>query len=246
MALRAIIIDDEQNGIESLKLLIEKFIPDVRVVATTAESSRGIKLITDFHPDIVFLDINMPGMNGFDMLSGLEYRDFALIFTTAHAEYALKALKSNALDYLLKPIDIDDLQSAIEKVRSNKKKKSLPDLGNFYAELGKSSKIALNTKNKVEYIDRNDIVRMESDSNYTHVHTLRGGELVVGRTIREFEDMLCKAGGVFMRVHQSHIINLNHVVRFKKDNSGIITMRDSKDVPLSKQKREEFLKWLKP
>jgi len=246
MALRAIIIDDEQNGIESLKLLIEKFIPDVRVVAATAESSRGIKLITDFHPDIVFLDINMPGMNGFEMLSGLEYRDFALIFTTAHAEYALKALKSNALDYLLKPIDIDDLQSAIEKVRSNRQKKSLPDLGNFYAELGKSSKIALNTKNKVEYIDRNDIVRMESDSNYTHVHTLSGGELVVGRTIRDFEEMLCKAGGVFMRVHQSHIVNLNHVVRFKKDNSGIITMRDSKDVPLSKQKREEFLKWLKP
>jgi two-component system LytT family response regulator len=243
MELRAIIIDDEQNGIESLKLLIGKFTPDVRVVATTSESPEGIALIKDFQPDIVFLDINMPQMNGFEVLNRLEYRNFALIFTTAHAEHALKALKSNALDYLLKPIDTDDLQGAVKKVRSTKEN-TLPDLSNFYSELSRNNKIALNTRNKVEYVDKNDIIRLESSSNYTYVYTVSSGELVIGRTIKEFEDLLCRRSSTFMRVHQSHIVNLNHIVRFRKDCSGIITTRDLHSVPLSKHKREEFFRWL--
>jgi two-component system LytT family response regulator len=246
MVLRAIIIDDEPSGIESLKLLIEKFIPELKVVAATSEPSQGIKLITDFHPDIVFLDINMPEMNGFEMLNNLSFRNFALIFTTAHAEHALRALKSNALYYLLKPIDIEDLQEAVQKVKSGKEKKKLPDLSKFYSDLDKNNKIALNTKNRVEYLDKRDIIRLESDSNYTHVYNVNGEELTISKTIGEFEDLLCKPGSIFMRVHQSHIVNLNHVVRFKKDSIGVIITRDSCEVPLSKQKRDEFLKWLKP
>jgi two-component system LytT family response regulator len=246
MELRAIIIDDEPSGIESLRLLIEKFIPELRVVATTSEPSQGIELITDFHPDIVFLDINMPEMNGFEMLGSLDSHNFALIFTTAHAEHALRALKSNALYYLLKPIDVEDLQEAVEKVKSRKEKKSLPDLSKFYSELKKNNKIALNTKSRVEYLDRSDIIRLESDSNYTHVYTVNNQELVISKTIGEFEDLLCKPGGTFMRVHQSHIVNLSHIVRFRRDSIGIIITRDSREVPLSKQKRDEFLKWLKP
>jgi two-component system LytT family response regulator len=245
MELRAIIIDDEPRCIESLRLLVEKFIPDVRVVATTSESSEGIQLIDDFYPDIVFLDINMPGMNGFEVLKCLEFKSFALIFTTAHAEHALKALKNSALDYLLKPIDVEDLQMAVKRVKCRNEVKGLPDLNNFYQDLSRNNRITLSTKDKVEYLDRNDIIRLESSSNYTYIYTLNSGELVIGRTIKEFEDLLCVQSGMFMRVHQSHIVNLNHIVRFRKDSYGIITTRDSRNIPLSKQKRDEFFKWLK-
>ena len=133
--LRAIIIDDEQKGINSIKLLIEKFINDVKIVAETTEAKKGIALIEDYKPEIVFLDINMPHMNGFELLQQLKFRDFGLIFTTAHDEYGIQAIKNNAMDYLLKPVNHEDLIDAIERVKQKNKKNNLPDLGKLLQDL---------------------------------------------------------------------------------------------------------------
>ncbi|MCE3226662.1 MAG: hypothetical protein K0S32_1213 [Bacteroidetes bacterium] len=247
MNLRAIIIDDEQKGINSIKLLLEKFINDVKIVAESTDAEKGIDLIENYKPEIVFLDINMPHLNGFELLQRLKYRGFSLIFTTAHEEYAIKAIKNNALDYLLKPVDHEDLEKAVQKVRERiAKKQELPDIEKLFTDLTAQSqgKIPFHTKEKVEYLNKSDIVRLESDSNYTNVYTTSGSKLMISKTIGDYETLLCNKENSFMRVHQSHIINLNHVTRFTKDNGGTIITKDNCQVPLSKNKKEEFLKWL--
>ncbi|MBA2610990.1 MAG: response regulator transcription factor [Bacteroidetes bacterium] len=244
--LRAIVIDDEQKGINSIKLLVEKFVKDVRIVAESIEAEKGISLIEDYKPEIVFLDINMPHMNGFELLQQLKFKEFSLIFTTAHTEYALQAIKNNALDYLLKPINHEDLIAAVERVKKKTKQETLPDLGKLLEELSSPNKgkIPLHVKDKVEYVNKNDIIRLESDSNYTNVFTTGGKKLMISKTLGDYETLLCNKENTFMRVHQSHIINLNYVVKFTKDNGGFIITKDNCSVPLSKNKKDEFLTWL--
>jgi len=245
--LRAIIIDDEQKGINSIKLLIEKFITDVKVVAESTDAVKGLDLIEDYKPEIVFLDIKMPHLNGFELLQQLKFRQFSLIFTTAHEEFAIKAIKNNALDYLLKPIDIEDLEKAINKAKVKHANKAEPlDLKNLISELNmhNANKIPFNVKDSVEYINKNEIIRLESDSNYTYVHFINGRRLTIAKTIGEFEPLLCYNESNFMRVHQSHIVNLNHVIKYLKDNGGIIITKDNCEVPLSKNKRDDFIRWL--
>jgi len=245
--LRAIIIDDEQKGINSLRLLIEKYVNEVRIVAETTEAVKGIELIENYLPEIVFLDINMPHLNGFQVLERLTHKEFSLIFTTAHQEYALKAIRNNAVDYLLKPVDIEDLEKAIEKARERiSEHKALPDFGKMFNELNalNQQKIPFHTKDKVEYLNKEDIIRLESDSNYTRVFTVEGQVIVIAKTIGDYENILCTGDSNFMRVHQSHIINLKKVIRFTRDNGGTIITKDNHQIPLSKNKKEEFLKWL--
>ncbi len=244
--LRAIIIDDEQKGINSIKLLIEKFIKDVKVVAETTEPEKGIELIEDFKPEIVFLDIKMPHMDGFELLHQLKFKGFSLIFTTAHNEFGLQAIKNNALDYLLKPIDSDDLEIAISKVRARQEHKvQIPDYDRLFAELNltSNSKIPFHTKEKVEYVNKNDIIRLESDSNYTIVYKADGTKFMISKSIGEYEQILCGSENNFMRVHQSHILNLKYVSKYIKDSAVIIT-RDNAEVPLSKTKKDDFIRWL--
>jgi two-component system LytT family response regulator len=247
MTLRAIIIDDEPKGINSLKLLITKFIPDVKVVAESTDAVKGIELIENYKPEIVFLDINMPHLNGFELLQQLSFREFSLIFTTAHEEYAIKAIKSNALDYLLKPIDHEDIEKAVAKVKEKiEKKTTLSDVEKLMTDLSLQvqAKIPFHTRDKVEYLNKSDIVRLESDSNYTNVYTINGAKLMISKTIGDYETLLCNKEDNFMRVHQSHIVNLNQVVRYVRDNGGTIITKNNHQVPLSKNKKEEFLKWL--
>src|SRR5437868_6783200 len=160
---RAIIIDDEQRGISTLKLLIERFVPEVKVVAETTEAEKSIELIDNYRPEIVFLDINMPFMNGFEVLEKLSFKDFNLIFTTAHQEYALKAIKNNALDYLLKPIVADHLKLAIEKVKKQIASKQLPDYTKILEEFNKNNKtrFPISVKDGTDYVPLDDIIRLE-------------------------------------------------------------------------------------
>lgn len=247
MILRALIIDDEKNGINSLKLLIEKFISNVKVVADTTDPAEGVELIEDFKPEIVFLDINMPVLNGFEVLQKLKHRNFNLIFTTAHEEYAIKALRENAIDYLLKPIDADDLKQAVAKAENAIKEKQQPlalDSLLNYLNGSKQQKIPFNTKDRVEYIDKKEIVRLESDSNYTTVHLADGSKIMVSKTIGEYDALLCNNEHQFMRVHQSHIVNLQHVLRYLPEDGGVVVTTNQTKLPLSKSKKDEFLNWL--
>jgi len=246
MPLRAIIIDDDEVGIEALKLLISKFIDDVNVVAESSDPSHAVKLIQDYSPEIVFLDIMMPGMDGFELLEKLGTKNFKLIFTTAHHEHALRALKIDAHDYLLKPVDYRELRCAVDRVRRNllqdahkKTGYEIPDLSHLFHK----TKLAINTKSGVESIDYTDIVSFESMSNYSKIYLCNAATLTTPKTLKEFETQLCNKKSNFMRVHNSYMINLEKVTRYLKEEECIIMVNDQK-IPVAKSRKELFFKWL--
>lgn len=248
MLLRAIIIDDEQKGIDVLKLLIENFTESVRVVATTTVASKAFELIENYAPEIVFLDIHMPEMNGFELLEKLNRRNFSLVFTTAHEEYALKALKNNAVDYLLKPIDWQELRIAIGRIKtihSSSDKLPRPEMEAIasYCQSRNKNKLLIHSKTGIEYIDLEDIVCFESRSNYTYIYLADAKNILTSKTLKEFEQQLCEENSDFMRVHHSFIINLQKVTRYLKDQESIMMANDHR-IPLSKKRKEMFYKWL--
>jgi two-component system, LytTR family, response regulator len=246
--LRAIIIDDEYNGVRSLELLLQKFISDVKVVASTIQPLRGVELINNYRPDVVFMDINMPNLNGFQVLESLEFRNFYLVFTTAHREYGLQAIKQDAIDYLLKPIGTQDIKETIEKIKKKiGEKQKAPDVFHLLKELAvaQSPKIALPGKDKIEYIAISDIVYIEANSNSTNL--LLDGEselLATSRSLKEYEDILCKEDASFIRIHNSYIINVNFATKYLKEDGGYVVMKEKKTIPISKQKKDEFMKMI--
>lgn len=249
MILRAIIVDDEPKGINSLKILIERFAHDVKVVAATTKPLEAMTLIEDYMPDIVFLDINMPGMNGFELIDKMDWKGFDIIFTTAHQEYAIKALRAEAVDYLLKPIDHEDLKLAIAKVKTQKQINEKQQSINHYAELVQNitkshiEKLVVNSKEGIESIEVNDILSLESKSNYTQINLTNSRTVIATKTLKEFETQLCDANLNFMRVHHSFIVNLYKVSRYVKGPDKVI-MSDNQEIPVSKSKKEVFFKWM--
>jgi two-component system LytT family response regulator len=242
--LHSIIIDDESSGLKSLELLIKEFCPDLKVVATSTDSVAGVDLINDYRPDIVFLDINMPDLNGFDVLKKLEYRNFHLIFTTAHQEYALQAIKQNAIDYLLKPIDLDDLNKAIEKVKGRiKQNEKMPDILSLLKELNEAnhSKITVPTKTAIELVSPDEIMYIEASSNSSVVTFTNGKQVSSSKSLKDFESNLCKEDIGFIRIHNSFIINVQCVSKYLKEDGGYVVI-NKKNIPVSKQKKDEFLK----
>lgn len=246
--LRAIIIDDEQNGIDSLALLIDNFLPDLKVISKITDSTKAAEAIDNYHPDIVFLDVNMPKLNGFDVLKQLNFKKFNLIFTTAYQEYALKAIKNNAIDYLLKPIDINELENAIRKVKNNIndgfKDASYESL---LLELSRmeDSKILITTKDEILHVKIRDIVRIESNGNYLTFYFEKRDKAIIYGALKDYESIVSLAEG-FMRIHQSHLINLNHICRFYKKNSGIVVvLQDDVELPVARSKKSDLLKWFK-
>jgi two-component system LytT family response regulator len=249
MFLTAIIIDDEQNGIDGLTILIHQYTPEIRIIAQSKMAHEAIALIENYKPDIVFLDINMPEMNGFEFLEKLTRRNFGLIFTTAHDEYALRALKSDAVDYLLKPIDFKDLKIAISKVRTRKEANEQLKNNMDYKGLLKTvfpepkDKLLIYSKTGIESIDIHEIVSLESKSNYTKLFLDHSAPIMAAKTLKEFDTALCSNNTNFMRVHHSFIINLNKVSRFLKGPDHVI-MADNQTIPLSKRRKDDFFKWL--
>lgn len=246
MFLRAIIIDDEQKGINTLKILIEKHIEGVKIVAESTKASEGITLIENYKPEIVFLDINMPEMDGFELLEKLSWKKFNLVFTTAHQEFGLKAIKNNAVDYLLKPIDYQDIQIAIAKIRANiEKDKNHFDYSALLNTINQTQKkrIVINSKSGVESIEVNEIVCLESLSNYTQIYLDDSLTILTSKTLKEFDLQLCQPNTNFMRVHNSYVINLHKVSRYLKDDENIV-LTNGKLIPLAKSRKEVFFEWL--
>jgi two-component system LytT family response regulator len=246
--MRAIIIDDEQKGIDALRILIERFVGDVKVVAESTRPSEGLQLIEDYMPDIVFLDINMPEMNGFELLEKLAWKDFNLVFITAHQEHALKALKNNAMDYLLKPIDYREIKTAIDKIKQKlAEDNTAHQKFNYHGLLElipqmQRHKIIINSRSGVESVDVNEIVCLESSSNYTTIY-LTEKSILASKTLKEFEFQLCVNESNFMRVHHSYIINLNKVSRFLKMSDQIVMVNEQK-VPVSKSRKGALFSWM--
>lgn len=249
MVLRAVIIDDEQKGINTLKILIEKHIADLRVVAECTKAKDGVDIIENYKPEIVFLDINMPEMNGFELLEKLSWKNFNLVFTTAHQEYALKALKINAIDYLLKPIDYKELQFAVNKIKNqlaeDKNNSNAFDYDKLIGTINQyqRKKIVINSKTGVESIDVPEIIFFEALSNYTQISLNNSRTILTSKILKEFEVQLCNGDQNFMRVHNSYIINLHKVSRYLKEDE-IIIMVNNKKIPLAKSRRDAFYDWL--
>ncbi len=247
--LRAVLIDDEFMGLNSLHILLDKHCPKVRSVAESRNPEAAIEMIENYCPDIVFLDINMPQMSGFEMLERLKWKNFDLIFTTAHQEYALKALKSDAVDYLLKPIDPEELKAAVNKVIKRRSQNGQGNSLEGYNEvlntlpLINKPKVIVNSKAGIESIETQMIISLESKSNYTQLFLENEQPVLSSKTLKEYEQILCGDRSSFMRVHHSFIINLNKVLRYIK-SSEMVVMQNEQEIPISKSRKEDFLKWL--
>lgn len=242
------IIDDEDTGITTLRFLIEKHIPEIRVVAECNRARDGVSIIEDYMPEIVFLDISMPELDGFQVLEKLEWKDFSLIFTTAHREHALKALRQNAFDYLLKPIYHKELRSTIDRISAKQESRQATIRDYDFGALedicrSRLARIGIPSKDGVEYVEPADLIFLHSQANYTSIRLKNGTDLLTTRRLGEFETLLCSAQANFLRVHNSYIINLHKVSRYIRETE-LIVMTDQEKIPLSKSRRDDFFKWL--
>ncbi len=247
--IKAVLIDDEIHSIETMQWKLENYCPEVEVIATFDDPVEGVKYLKQSSPDILFLDIEMPMLNGFDVLEELKGSiDFDVIFTTAYDNFGIQAVKFSALDYLLKPIQNKELKEAVEK--HIQKANSRPPseqintlLQNVEAEKkGQPGKIALATKESIEFVEVAQIVCCESDSNYTMVYLKDNRKRLISKTLKEFEQLLTPHN--FYRPHNSHLINLSHVREFIRGDGGYLVMENKMKIPVSRTKREELLKRL--
>jgi two-component system LytT family response regulator len=240
MHLKAVIVDDENKGRSALQSLLRLIDDGVELIGEAGSVAEGVASIEQLQPDLVFLDIQMGDGTGFDLLEKLRFKAFQLIFTTAHDEYALKAFRYSAIDYLTKPIDPDLLAEALRKVRENYKKYDLSlKLEALVQNRNRMQRLALPSLKGIELVRKEEIVRCESANNYTVFHLTNQREIVVTKTLKEFEEMLASEG--FFRVHQSHLINLNAVAQYLKEDGGYALMSDGTKVEVSRRKKEAFL-----
>ena len=247
--LKAIIIDDEQHCVDVLTaMLIKKFAGEIELTGNASNAAKGKQLIALKKPDLVFLDVEMPNETGLDLLMNLDNIDFEVIFTTAHQHYALKAIKLNALDYLLKPFSVEELEEAIEKCKQKKQNSFNPEallslIGNLRLPVSESKKIGLPTGNGIRFVNIKDISHIESENNYSHFFFTDKTKLVVSKTLKEFEDML--EGYHFFRIHNSHLINLAYVQSFLQKDGDYIILTDGSKLEVSRRRKAELLEVLK-
>jgi two-component system, LytTR family, response regulator len=240
--MKAVIIDDEQHCITTLQWTLKEYCKDVKVVATAHNGSEGVVLINQYKPDLVFLDVEMPVMNGIDMLLHFEDIKFDVVFTTAYDQYAVKAIKLNALDYLLKPIDKDDLIAAVEKVKNRQTQISRQQVDALH-EVHKtkvSNKIALSTMAGLQFINLDNLVRVEGEGNYSNFILKDKKKILLSKKLGDAEEIL-KGNDNFFRAHKSHLINLKFVEKYIRGDGGEIIMEDGTSISLSRNKKDEFL-----
>ncbi len=242
--IKAVIIDDEQLAIESLQWEIENFSNEVKIIETFTNPKEAISGINYLKPDLVFLDIEMPEIDGFQLLQLLDYRHFDLIITTAYNQYAIQAFKANAIDYLLKPVDPDDLLQAIEKVKArqlnNSSTKNIETvLNQLINSEFKQKRIPLSLNSKVVFVEPENILYCKSDGGYTSVYMKSGESYLVSRSIKNFEKILPPK--MFLRNHKSYIVNLNEIKEFLKQGAGEIVLSNDKIIPISRSYRQNIL-----
>ena len=237
--IKAVIIDDIPEAIAVLKSDLENYCAEIEVIGDANGVVSGAKLIKDLKPDLVFLDIQMPDGSGFDLLEILDDKDFKLIFTTASDEYAVKAFKFSAVDYLLKPIDPDELMDAVSRVTQQDSPADRVDL--LKENLQHTKKLALNTLEKIHIVSVDEILRCESEINYTKFHFTDGSRLLVTKTLKEFDKLLKDHN--FIRVHQSHLINAEFIKEFLKSDGNVV-MKDGTKVPVSTRKKQVLMEMI--
>lgn len=243
--MKCIIVDDEQNSRETLRYLLQAVAPEVIILAEAKNTEQAKNFIEKLQPDLVFLDINMPGQTGIEFLESLEQPAFHVIFITAYNEYAVKAFRLNAIDFLLKPVDPDELEHAIKKVQANKQPLLSEQLSGIKGNLQTHKNIerlALPTAEGIHFIPLTDIIWMESMGAYTKFHVVNQKPVVVSKVLKEYEELL--QGFPFSRVHQSSLINLNHIKKYVRGDGGQVWMSDGNEIEVSRRKKEELMQVL--
>jgi len=245
MTLKALIVDDEFNARNNLKILINEFCPELKIVGLVDSAAEARIIIEKEKPDVVFLDIAMPKEDGFSLLKSYENREFSVVFTTAYNEYALKAFKENAIDYLEKPISIDDLQKAVQKVmkvHGSNEQRTPAELSELVDEAmeGKNDRISIPTRNGYVIIRNTDIIHLEASDNYTMIYLIDGSRHLSSKNIKVYEENLNQE--IFFRTHKSHIINVEHHLKeFSRSEGNMAVLTNGINVPIARRKMSNFL-----
>jgi len=244
MKISAIIIDDEQHGIETLQWQLNKYVLDLEIMATFCSPKSALLYLEKNNIDLVFLDIEMPEMNGFQFLKSCNIINFEVVFTTAYDEFAIKAFNASAIDYLLKPINKDLLIAAVAKVSEKKKPAILPEqmeilYGALNAKRPLKERIAVPTQEGLYFVKIKEILYCISDSNYTTIYLVNSEKILVSRTLKEIEVMLMD--NQFLRIHHSHLINLQKIERYMRGDGGYVVMDDKKSLSVSRSRKESLL-----
>lgn len=242
---KAIIVDDEEDGRLVLQSLIQSHCPSVEIIKQCKSAAEGEQAINSLEPDIVFLDINMPNANGFALLDKVKKRQFNLIFVTAYHNYAIRAIKYSALDYLMKPIDEVELKDAVNRCSKPTEENSNTDkINHFIDTISKDQfeKVILPVREGYVFVKIDDILRCEADSNYTTLYLVDGEKHIVSKTLKDFESQL--SSSKFFRIHKSHLINLSYLKKYTRGDGGVVTLIDNTELDVSRRNKEEFLKAL--
>lgn len=243
--LKALIIDDEKGSIESLIWELQQFKDEVQVIATTQNPQEGLELLENQGIDLLFLDVEMPHMNGFELVERAGPINANIIFTTAYDQFAIKAFEISAMDYLLKPVDESELRRVIDKAKVNSEQKHLQKklellLSSVKKEDPNLQTLALPTQEGLEFIEVEMIIRCESDSNYTRLFLKdESRPLLVSKTLKHIESMLENTG--FFRIHHSHLVNVRYIKKYIKGNVGTLVLKDGTNLPVSRAKKGDFL-----
>ena len=243
--IKTIIVDDEVNAREFLEKLLLRYFPDKFLILANCESVDDARAAIDkFNPELVFLDIQMPNKNGFELIKELQTINFEIIFTTAHSEFAIDAVKCSALDYLLKPINYIDLLETVKKYEAKSNKASQQDklmllLENIDTGSGEFKKIAFPTESGYELVKTNSILYCEAESNYCKIVCLDGKSITLSKTLKHIEELLPKS--IFQRIHRSYLVNLNYVNRFNKNNDLIVELTNGEILPVAFRQKDKFI-----
>lgn len=242
--IRCILVDDESNSLEMMEWLLKTYCPQVQIEAMCNSAEAGIAAIHKYKPDVVFLDIEMPHMNGFDMLEQFDKLSFDVVFCTAYDQFAIKAFKYSALNYLLKPVDPDDLKETIRRLEEKKVAPSREQLELLMQGIRNSqkptvSRIALTTGEGLLFVTTADILYCMADSNYTSVVLKGGKKILVSKVLKDIDEAL--SGPDFYRIHNSYLINLNHISKYVRGDGGYVVMQDGVTVSISRSRRQEFM-----
>lgn len=243
--IEAIIIDDEKKCISLLQKMMSTSFPEIEIIATTINSIDGIQLIMKHKPQLVFLDIEMPNKNGFDVIEATKHIGYTVIFTTAYQQHAIKAIKFSAFDYLLKPIDADELHDAISRFKAKQshqqnEKQITALLENIKSNANTFNRLSLSTSEGIIFLNIDDIIFCEASGGYTFFHTKAGEKIITSKTMKEYEDLL--QSHPFFRIHYTYLVNLTYIKRYIKGDGGYVVLTNNAELPVSKRRKDEFMK----
>jgi len=246
--IKTVIVDDEENNVGTLQSLLTQFCPEIEIIGTAGNAKQAFTIINELQPQLVFLDIEMPMGNGFDLLEKLMPVNFEVIFVTAFDQYAITAFKYAALDYLLKPVSIDELKRAVNRSVIRIAEKNVNNrieslIANFRSEAQGLKKIGLPTAEGLVFEEIENIMHLQAESNYTLVYIRNKKKMTITKSLKEFEDLL--PASIFCRLHHSHIVNLNYITKYYKGRGGYVELTDGTTVEVSTRKKDDFLEKFK-